>query len=72
MPDSHSALPRFQAVVLADPALQRELRRTPDRASFVALVLERAREHGCAVDAPMIEAALDAGARAWTMHWIEP
>ncbi len=65
MSDSQSALPRFQAAVLADPALQRELRRIPDRSSFIARVVERARERGCALAAAEIEAALVAAAHDW-------
>jgi hypothetical protein len=72
MPDLPVPLNQIRTIVFADPKLQQELRRAPDRASFVALLAERSREHGCAVDAATIEAALDAGARAWTMHWVEP
>lgn len=65
-------LERFRSLVLADPALQRELRAAADRVSFIALVVERARERACAVSASDIEAALDEGARAWTRQRIEP
>jgi len=65
-------LEQFQSLVLADPALQRELRAAPDRASFVALVVARARERGYAVSASDIEAALDEGARTWTRQRTEP
>ena len=65
-------LEKFQALVLADPALQQELRATPDRASFVALAVARARERNCAIAASEIEAAIDAGAGAWVRQRIEP
>ena len=66
------ALREFHSVVLADPALQAELRQTVDRAAFVALVVLRARERGCALDAMDVEVALDAGSRAWMRQWIDP
>ena len=70
MPDSPQPLVQFRALVFADPALQRELRQAPDRAGFVRLVVERARERGCTLDAAMIEAALDAAARDWALRGI--
>ena len=65
-----SAIETFRDIVFADAALQAELRRAPDRASFVALVQQRARERGCAAEPAAIEAALDAAARAWMLRWI--
>jgi hypothetical protein len=62
------ALRGFRSMVLADPVLQGELRRTADRAAFVALVVIRARERGCDLEAADVERALDAGARAWTLQ----
>ena len=67
-----TALEKFQTLVLADPALQRELRATGDRASFIALVIERARERNCPIAPSDIEAALEAGAHAWVRQRIEP
>jgi hypothetical protein len=66
------ALRAFQSIVLADPVLQGELRRTADRAAFVALVVMRARERGCILGAADVEAALDFGAHAWMRQWIDP
>jgi hypothetical protein len=66
-----TALQKFQAIVLAHPALQHELRQSPDRDSFVALMLARAREHGCALEAAEVETALAAGARAWMLRWVQ-
>jgi len=68
--DVASALERFRALVLADPALEQELRETPDRASFVALAAARAGAHNCPLAAAEIEAALDAAARDWMMRWL--
>jgi hypothetical protein len=70
MPELPAALSQFRTIVYADPELQRELRRAPDRASFIDLVVERSRQHGCAVDAAALEAALGEAARAWMLRWI--
>lgn len=71
MPAPQTALHQFQMIVLEDAGLQRELRRCPDRPGFVALLLERARERGFAVERAEVEAALDAAARARIMHWVQ-
>jgi hypothetical protein len=66
-----SQLEQFRNIVFADPALQQELWCAPDRASFVRLVVERGRQHGCALDPAMVEAALADASRAWLMRrWI--
>ena len=65
-----TALEEFRTIVLADPALQRELRGAADRAIFVQLVVARARERGCALDAAAVEATLDAAAREWLLQWM--
>jgi hypothetical protein len=70
MPDSPQRLAQFRRLVLADPALQRELRHAPDRAGFVRLVVERARERGCALDDAEIEAEIAAAARDWALRGI--
>jgi len=58
-------------LVLQDEGLQQELRRCPDRTSFVALVTERAHRHGFAVMAAEVEAALDTATHAWIMRWAD-
>jgi hypothetical protein len=68
---STAELRRFQQVVLADVGLQRELRGCLDQASFVALVIERARERGCALEATDIEAAFNATAHNWITRGAE-
>jgi len=68
---SEQELCRFKEIVLTDSGLQRELRGCLDRADFVALVLERARQHGCVVEAADIDAAFDATARRWITRGIE-
>jgi hypothetical protein len=71
MPEPLAPLEQFKAIVFADVALQEELRSAADRSRFIELVVMRAREHGCALDADAVTAALDAGARAWMLRWIE-
>ena len=68
--DAASALESFRALVLADPALERELRATSDRQSFVALAAARAQTHDYPLGAAEIEAALDAAARDWMLRWL--
>jgi hypothetical protein len=64
-------LEQFRQIVFAEPALQQDLRSAPDRASFVRLVVERARQHGCALDQATVETVLDDAARAWLVRrWI--
>lgn len=65
-----SALETFRALVLADPALERDLRATSDRQSFVALAATRAQARDCPLGAAEIEAALDAAARDWMLRWL--
>jgi hypothetical protein len=66
-----SGLAQLKTMVLADTSLQSELRRAPDSESFIALVVARASERGLAIERGEIEEALAAGARAWTLRWIE-
>ncbi len=70
MSESPAALHRFQRMVLDDVALLEELRRCLDRPGFVALVVERARDHGCEVAQAEVETALKLGLQAWLMRWI--
>jgi hypothetical protein len=64
-------LHRFQQIVLADTDLERELRGCLDRASFIALVIERARQHDCAVEPADIDAAFSETARNWITRGAE-
>jgi hypothetical protein len=71
MTDVSAPLQQFRTMVLEDEALQQELRGCPDRPSFVTLLIARARERGCDIAPAEVEAALDAGARAWIARWVE-
>jgi hypothetical protein len=64
-------LQQFRTLVLEDAALQQELRHCPDRPGFVMLLIARARERGHDIAPAEVEAALNAGAQAWLMRWIE-
>ena len=64
------ALARFAEVVVADPGLVRELSATADRATFAALVVTRAREHGYDVRPEDVEAGLRDRRRAWQAQWV--
>jgi len=68
---AQTALAAFQALVLQDDDLQRDLRGRLDREDFVQRVLERARERGLAVERAEVEAALDATMRSWLMRWLD-
>jgi hypothetical protein len=69
MTDSASLLPRFAAIVCAEPALAAELRRAGDHEAFVALVIARAQERGLAIGADEVAAALGAAKHAWMLQW---
>ena len=71
MSGSSTTLQRFQMVVLQDVSLQSELRNCPDRATFVARVVECARAQDCMIEPKEIEAALDAAAKAWLLSWMQ-
>jgi hypothetical protein len=68
---SAAGLQRFHQIVLADIALQNELRGCLDRASFIVHVLERACERGCAVEPADLDAAFEAAARNWVARGME-
>lgn len=70
MAEVPTALHRFQLIVLEEADLQDELRRCADRPAFVARVLERAHERGCALEQADVESALNAAASAWLMRWV--
>ena len=66
------ALARFGEVVVDDPGLVRELAAAPNRATFVALVVIRAGEHGYHVEPEDVEAGLRDRRRAWHAQWVWP
>lgn len=65
-----TGLARFRTIVLADPALQGQLRGLPSRAQFVGRVVELAERAGCPVTEADVEEALTACRRSWLERWI--
>jgi hypothetical protein len=72
MTDALKRLAEFQQLVLADPALQRELREAADLPVFLERVLALGALHGYDFTAEDIQAGLRAGRRAWLEKWILP
>ena len=68
---AQTALAEFQALVLQDDDLQRDLRGRLDREDFVQRVLERARERGLAVERTEVEGTLNATMQSWLMRWLD-
>ena len=63
-------LDRVRAAVLADPGLQARLLAVPERATFVAAVVDLGAELGLAVEPGDVEAALVAARRSWLERWV--
>ena len=61
----NSEFEQFRLVVLADEALQAELRRFADKKEFVARTVELAAEHGFQLAAEDVEDAMREGRRSW-------
>ena len=68
---AQTALAAFQALVLRDDDLQRDLRGRLDREDFVQRVLECARERGLAVERAEVQAALNTAMQSWLMRWLD-
>ena len=68
---SPEELERFRQLVLTDLSLQRRLRETADRESFVRLVVGTGRDRGFRFTAQDAEAALQAARQAWVEKWID-
>jgi predicted ribosomally synthesized peptide with nif11-like leader len=67
---SEEQLEQFRRAVLESPALQARLRETPDRQSFVALMLRLGAEHGYQFTAAEVEGAISAARREWYERWL--
>ena len=57
---------KFRDLVLADEAMQKELRGLSDRKEFVARVVELSRENGFELSSDDIENEMRLGSRVWT------
>lgn len=63
---SQASLEQFRELVLHDPALQSQLRETPDQRAFIEQMLRLGAERGYEFTAAEIEAAVLAARRVWT------
>jgi Nif11 domain len=68
--NQQQALERFGELVLADRALQEQLRATPNEPAFIELVVRLAAERGCELTAPTLQAAIIQKRRAWLERWL--
>jgi hypothetical protein len=67
---SAEELERFRLIVLADPALQAELRRWTDHDRFVSEVVRAATARGRELEASDVEDAMRTARQAWLERWI--
>ncbi|HEY0003429.1 MAG TPA: Nif11-like leader peptide family natural product precursor [Pyrinomonadaceae bacterium] len=67
---SQESLDQFRLLVLEDVSLQKQLRETPDRDSFLRLMLQLGEERGYSFTAETVEQALRDEHRAWVMRWV--
>jgi hypothetical protein len=62
----NTSFEKFRDLVLADEAMQKELRGLSDRKEFIARVVELSREHGFELSSDDIETEMRLGGRVWT------
>ena len=67
---SRESFEQFRQLVLRDITLQEQLRETPDRESFLKLVLQLGAERGYSFVAEDVEAAIHASQHAWRLRWV--
>lgn len=67
---SERELEQFCQAVLAEPALQKPLRETPDLPAFIDQMLALGAERGYTFTAEEIQAKLRAMRQAWIERWI--
>jgi hypothetical protein len=68
---SQPGLEQFCQLVLHEPALQAQLRETPDKPAFITRMLQLGTERGYSFTAGEVEAALAEARRSWTRRWSE-
>ena len=61
---------RFCEIVLAEPALERQLQAIPDWPSFVEEAVGAAAERGVALSEADLIAARDRARRSWLERWV--
>ncbi len=67
---SKESLDQFRRLVLDDDEMQKQLRETPDKESFLALMLRFGAERGYEFTAEDVEEALRDEQRRWIMRWV--
>jgi hypothetical protein len=67
---SRESFEQFRQLVLRDITLQEQLRETPDRESFLTLVVQLGEERGYHFVAEDVEAAIRDGQHAWRLRWV--
>lgn len=60
----------FRQLVLSDPALQQQLRATPNLPAFLDLTVQLGTELGYTFAVEEVRAALQASRRAWLERWV--
>jgi len=68
--DGSAQFEQFRARVLADGALQAQLRCVSEQEAFIDAVLGMARTQGFELGREDVLAALNAGRRAWLERWL--
>jgi hypothetical protein len=64
------SLEQFRLLVLEDATLQQRLRETPDRETFILLMIESGAERGFEFTAEDVREVLYASRRAWLERWV--
>ena len=67
---SRESFEQFRQLVLQDISLQERLRETPDRESFLTLVVQLGEELGHDFTVEDVEAAMRESQMAWQLRWV--
>lgn len=62
-------LEQFRQIVFRDQTLQRRLREVPGFKSFLALVLQLGKQHGCEFSIDDVRREAEANRKAWMERW---
>ena len=71
MNNTLQGIDRFRDEVLANEDLQRQLRETPDKETFLEVMMNLGRECGYNFSIADIETALGQARRTWIERWIK-
>ena len=71
MNNTLQGIDRFRDEVLANEDLQRQLRETPDKETFLEVMMNLGRECGYDFSIADIETALGQARRTWIERWIK-